>query len=114
MADIPYVKGVRTAQGDAQIDYEALAQKPSINAGNSKVELVGSVNFATDGGIKLEVDASTKTITFNTGEIMSDIFIAGATAPENTKLLWIDTNATTGGLKYYNGTAWVHVPVAYN
>lgn len=40
-------------------------------------------------------------------------FSVGAAAPSNTKLLWIDTNASTGGLKYYNGTAWVHVPVAY-
>lgn len=40
-------------------------------------------------------------------------YIAGTTAPDNTNLLWIDTNATTGGLKYYNGTEWVHVPVAY-
>lgn len=112
MAD--YIKGIRTNMGDKRIDYEALAQKPSIAASGKTVELVGTVNFATDGGIKLEVDVPTQTITFNTGEIMSDIFIAGATAPENTKLLWIDTNATTGGLKYYNGTAWVHVPVAYN
>ena len=42
-----------------------------------------------------------------------DIFVAGGTAPSNTKLLWIDTNASTGGLKYYNGTAWVTVPVGY-
>jgi hypothetical protein len=27
--------------------------------------------------------------------------------------LWIDTTATTGGLKYWNESAWVHVPVAY-
>ena len=43
----------------------------------------------------------------------SDVFSAGTTAPSNTKLLWIDTNASTGGLKYYNGTAWVTVPVGY-
>ena len=41
------------------------------------------------------------------------VFSAGTTAPSNTKLLWIDTTATTGGLKYYNGSAWVHVPVAF-
>lgn len=40
-------------------------------------------------------------------------FAVGASAPANKKLLWIDTNATTGGLKYHNGSAWVHVPVAY-
>lgn len=37
----------------------------------------------------------------------------GTTAPANTKKLWIDTTATTGGLKYYNGSAWVAVPVQY-
>ena len=42
-----------------------------------------------------------------------NIFSAGTSAPTNTKLLWIDTTATTGGLKYYNGSSWVHVPVAY-
>lgn len=46
--------------------------------------------------------------------IVTDIFSLGTTAPENTKLLWIDTTAVTGGLKYYNGTEWIHVPVAYN
>lgn len=40
-------------------------------------------------------------------------FHFGTSAPSNTGTLWIDTNATTGGLKYYNGSAWVHVPVAY-
>ena len=40
-------------------------------------------------------------------------FIAGSTAPSDTNVLWIDTTANTGGLKYYNGSAWVHVPVAY-
>jgi len=40
-------------------------------------------------------------------------FIAQESEPSNTNLLWIDTTAETGGLKYYNGSAWVHVPVAY-
>ena len=44
---------------------------------------------------------------------LTQVFHAGTSAPSNTNLLWIDTNSTTGGLKYYNGTSWVHVPVAY-
>ena len=40
-------------------------------------------------------------------------FVAGDSAPEDTLKLWIDTTENTGGLKYYNGSAWVHVPVAY-
>lgn len=41
-------------------------------------------------------------------------YFVGASAPSNTKLLWIDTNSNTGGLKYYNGSSWVQVPVAYS
>lgn len=44
---------------------------------------------------------------------LTQVFHAGTTAPTNTNLLWIDTNSTTGGLKYYNGTSWIHIPVAY-
>lgn len=40
-------------------------------------------------------------------------FVAQSSAPSNTKTLWIDTTAGTGGLKYHNGSAWVPVPVAY-
>lgn len=37
----------------------------------------------------------------------------GTSAPDNTNLLWIDTTATTGGLKYYDSSEWKHVPVAF-
>lgn len=40
-------------------------------------------------------------------------FAAGTSAPSDKKKLWIDTTANTGGLKYWNGSAWVFVPVAY-
>lgn len=40
-------------------------------------------------------------------------YVAGTTAPSNNKLFWLDTTATTGGLKYYNGSAWVAVPFQY-
>lgn len=42
------------------------------------------------------------------------VFSVGTSAPSDTRLLWIDTTANTGGLKYYNGSAWVVVPVAYS
>ena len=44
---------------------------------------------------------------------LSSAYYVGDTAPDDTNLLWIDTTANTGGLKYYNGTDWVHVPVAW-
>lgn len=39
-------------------------------------------------------------------------FIAQASAPADKTKLWIDTTATTGGLKYWDGSAWVHVPMS--
>ena len=40
-------------------------------------------------------------------------FAAGTSAPADKTQLWIDTTDGTGGLKYWNGSAWVAVPVAY-
>lgn len=41
-------------------------------------------------------------------------FSVGNSSPEDTGLLWIDTTTSTGGLKYYDGSGWVHVPVAWS
>lgn len=51
-------------------------------------------------------------VTLSFPDLAGSVFHAGTTAPENKGLLWIDTTANTGGLKYYNGSAWVHVPVS--
>ena len=40
------------------------------------------------------------------------LFVTGASVPERTDVLWIDTTPVTGGLKYHNGSAWAHVPTA--
>lgn len=40
-------------------------------------------------------------------------FVVGTSAPEDKLKLWIDTTADTGGLKYFNGSTWVSVPVSY-
>lgn len=40
-------------------------------------------------------------------------YVAGTSAPTDKLKLWIDTTANTGGLKYWNGSAWVPVPVSY-
>lgn len=48
-----------------------------------------------------------------TSEHAKSAYYAGTSAPSDKTQLWIDTTATTGGLKYWNGSAWVHVPVAY-
>lgn len=38
----------------------------------------------------------------------------GIPSEEQNNKLWIDTNTETGGLKYYNGSTWVYVPVAFS
>ena len=51
--------------------------------------------------------------------LVTDVWAIGSTPPDNGKLLWIDTNATTGGLKYLptgstnTATNWKHIPVAW-
>lgn len=40
-------------------------------------------------------------------------FAAGTSAPSDKTQLWIDTTANTGGMKYWNGSAWVAVPAVY-
>lgn len=61
-----------------------------------------------------DADAATKKYVDDTiGNMITAIVTAGTTAPSDTRLLWIDTTADTGGLKFYNGTSWVHVPVGY-
>lgn len=83
--------------------------------------LSGTLGTAHGGTGNTSVDTtptqnSTKMVT--SGGVWSalntkQVFVASKTSPSNTNILWIDTTATTGGLKYYNGSAWVHVPVAF-
>jgi len=40
-------------------------------------------------------------------------YSAGENEPDSRTMLWIDTTPETGGLKYFDGTKWSHVPVAY-
>lgn len=45
------------------------------------------------------------------------LYVKGSSTPSEAdrNKLWIDTTpgSTTSGIKYWNGSAWVHVPVAY-
>ena len=40
-------------------------------------------------------------------------FVAQSEAPDDTTILWIDTTPKKDGLKYYNGSEWVQVPVMF-
>ena len=128
MAD--YVTAIRTNKGDQKIDYNALANKPTaatlgavptttkINgkALTGNVTLTASDVSAVSNTTTVNGKALTSNITLSASDVgaLAQVFAVGTTAPSNTKLLWIDTTANTGGLKYHNGSAWVHIPVAYS
>ena len=87
----------------------------NINMNGNKITNLVTPTSNKDAATKKYVDD--KVASVNTGSGTTGIakaFEMGTVAPSNTNLLWIDTNTTTGGLKYFNGSAWTHVPVAYS
>lgn len=99
----------------AEIDQkvaEAIAQFPSTENlatktyVDDKITSIDLSNYYT----KTQTDSA---INNATSSKLSQIWYFGASSPSNTKLLWIDSNATTGGLKYHDGSSWIHVPVAW-
>ena len=54
MAD--YIKKIRTKDGDKQIDYEALANKPNSLPNPNKIKFTGSVVAEYDGSSEVTVD----------------------------------------------------------
>lgn len=93
-------------------------ENPILNLGlprGEAGEADGAVMYASSQSLTeaQKTQARNNIDAISASEVMADVFYAGSSAPSNTKLLWIDTTANTGGLKYYNGSSWVHVPVAY-
>ena len=90
---------------------------------NPKALSIGGVSYDGSAAKTIAVDgtynsstnkiATQTTVTNALSSFSTCPFSAGTSEPSNTNLLWIDTNTSTGGLKYYNGSKWVHVPVAY-
>lgn len=74
------------------------------------------VKNASGGYDIVHLETSADSIIMPDGQSLStysfDAYVVGTTAPTDTKKLWIDTNSNNG-LKYYNGSAWVPVPVMY-
>ena len=76
-----------------------------------KVELndLSNVNIAgtpADGAVLVYNAAQAKWIP---GNVQSDPYYEGTTAPTNTHIFWIDTG-NGGIMKRYNGSAWVTIP----
>ena len=88
--------------------YLTLNANPTNNLHAATKAYVDSTSTEAINAVKQYTDEKT-------AAIVTDIWSYGSTAPSNKKLLWIDSNATTGGLKFYKNTTdgWVHVPVAW-
>ena len=88
-------------------DAENLATKVYVQEQleNVQVDLTG---YATETWVQNKISDAT-------ASIVTDIWYYGSSAPSNKKLLWIDSNTSTGGLKFYKSSSegWVHVPVAW-
>lgn len=104
------------------IEFNTLVNNTNTQINNLVNEAIGDINEAKNDALNNIPNADTlatkdyvaDAISQATSAIVTDIFYYGSSAPSNIKLLWIDSNSTTGGLKYHNGTSWVHVPVAWS
>lgn len=115
--------GTGSGSGSSSITTDALplaggTMQGTINMNGNKITNLVTPTADSDAATKSYVDnlVSSSGGTGSGGSSsggLTQVFHAGTSAPSNTNLLWIDTNSTSGGLKYYNGTSWVHVPVAY-
>lgn len=114
-------------------DADSSNPTPRVKIGNG-IDILSNLSFVhEDVGIYVGTDAPTDTskLWIDTDDNSSSggtgsgsgggssggltqVFHAGTSAPSNTNLLWIDTNKNTAGLKYYNGTSWVYVPVGWS
>ena len=95
-----------------QIQYNGtcwVAALPQPDAG----AMTGKLDISHGGTGAASAEEARASLGLGAVATLGTLYVAGTTAPTDTKVLWIDTTANTGGLKYYNGTAWVHVPVAY-
>lgn len=80
-----------------EIDASALSAAPA----------EGSDALITSGAVYEALKSIRETL----ATLQTDVYHVGTSAPDNTKLLWIDTE---NGVKYYDGSAWVTVPAAYS
>ena len=102
---------VLSGNGTGQVKMTATANGAAYSTAANGALKFGTLPVA-QGGTGVTSLAALKT---SLGINSIGVWYAGTSAPSNTNLLWIDTNTTTGGLKYYKNSTdgWVHVPVAF-
>lgn len=110
---------VEEVQVDNEIENESLEKTTWVPYMKTIGSYVDARFNSTNAKIKVLNDELTDIKNNNSSGSISNVFILSSDTPEDTddnkKLLWIDTNPTTGGLKYYKeGEGWVTVPVRFS
>lgn len=103
--------------GEAKTDINTTVDSALSNVDTTVNQALSDIDAAVEDALNSIPDSeniATKAyVNEALSSVVSDIWYYGNSAPSNTKLLWIDSDSTTGGLKYYDGSNWVHVPVAW-
>lgn len=113
---------IKTANGqkwtDATSSFSTASSRNNIVSGEKLSVLFGKIaKWFSDLGALAFKDKVAKTdltteVQENLNKALTKVFYIGTTAPSDTRLLWIDTTSNSG-LKYYNGSAWVTMPVCW-
>lgn len=113
---------IKTANGqewaDVASSFSTASSRNNIVSGEKLSVLFGKIaKWFSDLGTLAFKDKVAKTdltteVQNNLNNALTKVFFVGTTAPSDTRLLWVDTTSNSG-LKYYNGSAWVTMPVCW-
>jgi len=86
----------------------------SKNATNTMTS-TGKITMASSYTPSSNYDVVTKGYVDNAvGNIITQAYSYGTSAPSDTRLLWIDTSTGNGILKYHNGSAWTAISAIWS
>lgn len=104
--DVSISSGVITVNDDSHnhVINNVDGLQSALDAKANRTDVTALSGLVGDKSVSEQIDSAISNIAISNIQIYS----YGATAPTNTKLLWIDTSLG-GVLKYYNGSAWTAI-----
>lgn len=100
-------QAIASALADALAEIEAASDYVTNSALNTTLSSYATKDYVDDAIAAMVSDI------WYYGSSSPDTGYSGDEATKRQKLFWIDSNTTTGGLKYYRNGSWIHVPVAW-